>query len=105
LTFALANPTRAFGGGSLNNTMAVSLGSAFSEVFNRTSPADFSRVSREFTVTENHNVRLVFAHEGGDNLGLLIDNISLTAVPVPGLVWLTGLAALGLIHPRRRHLR
>jgi len=51
-------------------------------------------------------VRLIFAAASkvSDNAGLLLDNIKLTTVPLPGaaLLMLSGLAGLGAFARRRR---
>lgn len=53
------------------------------------------------------NASIIFDHAGGDNLGLLLDNVSLNAanvssVPVPAAVWLFSSALIGLGAKRRR---
>lgn len=53
---------------------------------------------------------IVFNHAGGDNIGIVLDNVSLeavtTAVPEPGAMLLLGAAALGTARRvRRRYVR
>lgn len=54
-----------------------------------------------FTLLAPQTVNLVFDHSGNDNIGILLDNVSLTQVPEPATLSLLGLglAAAGL---RRR---
>jgi hypothetical protein len=58
----------------------VSLGTAFTEVFTRTSAQPFATVTRTIVVTEPQSARLVFDHAGGDTSGLLLDDVQLTRV-------------------------
>lgn len=50
------------------------------------------------------NLTLSFQNAGGDNVGALLDNVKITAVPEPesGAMLLAGLAALGAVARRRR---
>src|SRR6185436_12304159 len=67
------------GSSSPNNTARVTLGSVFDETFTRPGDSPFETVSRTFTVTEPTSGRLVFDQFGGDNGGLIIDDVSLSA--------------------------
>jgi PEP-CTERM motif len=46
---------------------------------------------------------IFFAALGGDNIGPILDNVSLTAVPLPAAAWLllSGLAGLGFVGRRK----
>ena len=60
----------------------------------------FTQVLLEFTPTENVTASIFFETGGGDNVGPILDNVRLTAVPLPAAAWLllsglVGFAALG----------
>lgn len=99
LEFDLGNSDDQFGGGSFDNTMLLSVGSVISETFNRTELTPFQTITRQFSVTAPETAQVIFAHEGGDNLGLLIDNVRLTVVPEPASLVLLLATIAGL---RRR---
>ena len=60
------------------NTVTVSLGSEFSEDFTLDSSAPFTTITRVITITDSFEGKLSFDHAGGDNFGLLLDNVFLT---------------------------
>jgi hypothetical protein len=73
LTFVLAGPQRQ----SAPNTVHVSLGSLYAEPFTR-GPFDAPiRLARRVHVTAPQRVRIEFRHEGGDNFGMLLDDVEL----------------------------
>lgn len=102
LTFDLGNTDERFGSSGINNTMTVSLGGAFSEQFNRDTPSDFVTVVRHFVAGVDESAVLAFDHQGGDNLGLLVDNVNLTAVPVPAMAGVFGFCAAMALSARQR---
>lgn len=60
----------------------------------------FTQVLLEFTPTSNVTASIFFETSGGDNVGPILDNVSLAAVPLPAAAWLllsglVGFAALG----------
>ena len=71
------------------NTADVSLGS-FSESFTPASSAPFTTYSRNISLPFATSAQLIFDHQGGDNAGLLLDNVQLSYVPLPGAVCLLG---------------
>ena len=80
--------------GSQNN-MNVSLGNFFSESF---SIQDIGTVTRSFTINSAGTANLAFDHNGGDNRGLLLDNVHLSRtsqVSTPEPSALFSLIALG----------
>ncbi|MBK9346515.1 MAG: PEPxxWA-CTERM sorting domain-containing protein [Burkholderiales bacterium] len=94
-SFELAGNHR---GGS--DTGTVSFGSQ-SLNFNLASNAVFSAYQLVFTPGATGTYSLSFANNGGDNIGALLDNVSVTAVPEPETYAML-LAGLGLIGAAQR---
>ena len=95
LTFDLGGNARGAG----NDTLTVSLGS-WSEVFNVPDTFPLTTITRTFTTTGGN---LSFANGGGDNQGIILDNVSVSATPEPvSLVVFGGLLAGGGWLVRRR---
>lgn len=59
----------------------------------------FMLVSEDFIVTNPGIINLVLSHAGGDNHGAILDNVSISAVPLPAAGWLL-LTALVVIRSR-----
>lgn len=90
-----------------SNTVTVALGSIYSEVFTLASNAGLTNVSRTITLASAAGAgALSFDHAGGDNMGLLLDDVSLdfaavtTDVPEPTSLALVALA--GVLGAKRR---
>lgn len=101
LTFDLSGNQR---GGSDTVNLSVSLGLAM-QTFTLASNVPYTTQTVLFSVSGNSSSNIIFDHLGGNNIGLLLDNVTLTrvdAVPVPAAAWLFGSAILGFFGARRR---
>ena len=97
LSFQLAGNRR----NNLTDSVTVSLGNLFSETFLLPGNQAFTNFTRSFAVTNATNATLDFKGIGADNVGLLLDNVTLTkSVPEPGSIM--GLLALGATALRKR---
>jgi hypothetical protein len=90
LTFKLAGDQRNNG----LNSVLVSLGSLFSETFTLPSNQGFTTFNRSFTVASPTSAKLAFEGVGGDNIGLLLDDVKLTKT-VPEPTAMLGILAFG----------
>lgn len=87
-------------GGSAD-TMLVTFGAFLNESFTLAPTAPWQTIIREITVTSQITDFIAFNHSGGDNIGIMLDNVSLVHVPEPGTLALLGLGLLGLGGARR----
>ncbi|HDZ16344.1 MAG TPA: hypothetical protein ENH61_03085 [Methylophaga aminisulfidivorans] len=55
-----------------------------------------------FLATVSEGAKLAFANLGGDNLGMILDNVSVSAVPVPAALFLFAPALMGMVGLRRK---
>jgi len=67
------------------NTVTVSLGNVYNESFTRESDEPFEKISRVISISESVNAKLTFSHSGGDQYGLLLDNVQLSTENEP--IW------------------
>jgi hypothetical protein len=82
------------------NSVDVSMGS-WSTSLVRNSGDPLAPVSFTFSTTGGS---LVFHNHGGDNIGAILDNVTVSAVPVPAAAWLfvSALSGLGILSRRRK---
>lgn len=66
---------------------------------------NYSTWSLGFTPVANGNYLLSFANRGGDNMGAILDNVSVSAVPEPSTAVLALAGLLGLAGMARRRQR
>ncbi len=102
LSFDLAGSQRGDG----YNSVGVSLGSAYNENFSLENYIGFTTITRDITISQSVNARLSFDHSGTDNMGMLLDRVSLEqtggAVPEPATMVLFSLGGLGMTMIRRK---
>ena len=98
LNFAISGSQRS----TAVDIVTVSLGTAYSEVFTKSNTDPFESVTRTLQVTTPIAGPITFDHAGGDNAGIILDNVSLSTIPLPAAVWLFGAGLVGLIGVARR---
>jgi hypothetical protein len=82
------------------NTVEVRFESFFDVFFTLDTGDPWAQFSLPFSVSSTTTASLVFNHSGGDNVGLLLDDVRLS-VPEPASLILLGLSLSGLVCSRR----
>lgn len=87
------------------NTLFLSVGTLLGAPINITlgSSVPFTTFTYNF-VGNGTSAGILFDHQGGNNLGLLLDRVVLTEVPEPGSLLLCGLGAVSALGLRRRRV-
>jgi len=103
LTFDISGNQRVPGTDSVTFGLIADMNEVFSDLVTKSAADPFETISRQISVSSSSNVRLFFDHAGGDQIGLILDNVQLTAVPLPQAAFLfpAGLIA-GLAWIRRK---
>jgi hypothetical protein len=85
-------------------TVQVALGTVFSKTYSLTQNDPFITFTETITVPVNTIATLSFTGLGGDNIGMLLDDVKIATVSEPGSLFLLGLgfAGLGAMTWRRR---
>lgn len=93
--------------GGAADSFTLALGGFLNESFNLTAAAPWQTVTRTFTVLGDSANNIIFNHAGGDNIGIMLDNVSLSKmdVPEPATLAMFGLGLIGLGFARRRQAR
>jgi len=86
--------------GSADDSMVVTLGGLLEETFTLAANSPWQTIVRNITLTTQTSDFLTFNHDGQDNIGILLDNVSL--VPEPGTIALIGIGLTSLIAFRRK---
>ena len=83
--------------GTPDDTVVVSVDVGIvSQTYTLASGDPLKEKSLLFTIGTATTANIVFDHQGGDNIGIILDQVSLSQVPEPGTLILLGSGLLGL---------
>jgi len=99
LSFELAGNHR--NGSTEQVDVQVDLGSVFSGSYSLGQSDPFMLITENFTVNSAMTVALTFEGIGGDNIGMLLDDVSISLIPAPGAL-LLGSMGMGIVGWLRR---
>lgn len=103
LSFQLSGTDAGFGGAANNpNVVDISVGGFLVEQVTVNKGDPFALYSFDFAVGAPASVSIVFANQGGDNFGAMLDEVRLELVPEPGTAALLALGLSALAASRRR---
>ena len=93
--------------GGAADSFTFALGGFLNESFSLAPSAPWKTITRTFTLSANSANNIIFNHAGGDNIGVMLDNVSLSKVnvPEPASLAMFGLGLIGLGFARRRQAR
>lgn len=88
------------------DTVAVSVAvGGVSQSYTLSSGAFLAEYSMLFTIGSATTANIVFDHAGGDNQGIILDQVVLNQIPEPGTLILLGSGLLGLVVAGRKKFR
>jgi hypothetical protein len=87
-----------------NNTVTVSLGD-YSENIVMSRYDKLTTFTRSVYISSPSSMNLSFNNAGGDNVGLILDNVKLSSVPEPATMALVGIGIVGLLARRKKAFR
>jgi hypothetical protein len=103
LQFDLAGNQRNDAGEQVN--VSVVMGSVFNNSYSLTRYDPFQTFTETIDVAADGNYFLQFEGVGGDNIGMLLDNVKIASVPEPATMLLVGIGFLGLAIGRKKFFK
>jgi hypothetical protein len=82
--------------------MLVTLGGFLDETFTVLGGDPWKTITRSFTVTSDTTSFISFNHSGTDNIGIILDNVSVVSAPSAIALLGLGLFGLGVVGRRRK---